>query len=243
MARKTNSKSQVWKKGLVLVSKIALILFLVQLLLVLFLRWFPIYFTPLIAIRGLEKLGQNKSVGYSKTWVSYEEISDHLKVAVICAEDQNFFKHHGFDLGAIEKAMEYNEKQKKKGREKRRGASTISQQTAKNVFLWPGRSWLRKGLEIFFTIEIELLWGKHRILEVYLNVIELGDGVYGAEAAAQRFWKKNALKLSREEAALLASVLPSPRKYSAAKPGPYVRQRSHWVQQQMRYNHEKYKQL
>lgn len=179
-------------------------------------------------------------IGYHKDWVSWSHISDHSKAAVISSEDQRFLEHRGFDLKAIEKAIEYNEKQEKKGSTKRRGASTISQQTAKNLFLWPGRSWLRKGLEVMYTFLIELLWSKQRILEVYLNIIELGDGIYGVEAASQLYFKKPAVNLSRDEAALLAAVLPSPRKYSVTKPGPYIQKRKEWIKRQMRNQPELY---
>lgn len=158
-----------------------------------------------------------------------KRISDNLQLAAVCAEDQNFLEHNGFDIEAIRKAMEHNEKSTRK-----RGASTISQQTAKNLFLWPSRSWVRKGFEVYFTALIELIWSKERILEVYLNIIELGPGVYGAEAAAQEFFNTSAEKLSRQEAALLAAVLPSPLKYSAKNPSPYVRTRQGWVLVQMR---------
>jgi len=157
-----------------------------------------------------------------------EALGSNLGLAVIAAEDQRFGQHHGFDLEAIEKAIEHNEKGGKV-----RGASTISQQTAKNVFLWPARSWVRKGLEVWFTLLIELVWGKERILEVYQNIAEFGPGIYGAEAAAQQFFGKSAQKLSRSEAALLAAVLPSPRRYSAARPSAYVQRRQRWILRQM----------
>jgi monofunctional glycosyltransferase len=216
------------------VLKVLAVLYVLHLVFVLSLRWIPVYFTPLIAVRGIEKLTDGKKIGYDKTWVNAKSISDHVKVAVICAEDQNFFKHNGFDLKAIGKALNFNEKNKKI--KKIRGASTISQQTAKNVFLWPQRSWVRKGLEAYFTILIELFWGKKRILEVYLNVVELGDGIYGVEAASQKYWKTPASKLNIDKSSALAAVLPSPRRYSAAKPGPYIQGRKSWVQKQMRYN-------
>lgn len=231
------------KKWIFKFAKITFTVWVAQIAIIILLRWIPIYFTPLILIRGIEKWQAGEKIGFTKKWVSYGRMHDHLKVAVICSEDQNFFKHRGFDLGAIEKAWDYNERQKKKGKSKRRGASTISQQTAKNVFLWPKRSWLRKALESWFTIHIELLWGKKRILEVYLNVVELGNGIYGAEAAAQKYWKKPASALSKYEAATLATLLPSPRKYSATKPGPYVQQRIQWVLQQMKFNSALYRQI
>ncbi len=241
MAMKRKKKSggiirRVFKWAL----KIFLVFLLIQIVTILLFRWVPVPITPLIVIRGYEKLSSGKMIGYHKDWVSWDEISDHSKAAVISSEDQRFLDHYGFDLKAIEKAIEYNEKQQEKGSTKRRGASTISQQTAKNLFLWPGRSWLRKGLEVMYTSLIELLWSKKRILEVYLNIIELGDGVYGVEAASQLYFKKSAAKLNRDEAALLAAVLPSPRKYSATKPGPYIKRRKEWIKRQMRNQPELY---
>ena len=212
------------------------ILWLVKMVIIVALRWVPVYITPLVVIRGVEKLSSGKQIGYSKTWKSWSNISNHLKLGAIASEDQNFLNHNGFDLGAIEKAIDYNKKQEKKGTKRRRGASTISQQTAKNVFLWPGRSFVRKGFEVYFTFWIELIWGKKRILEVYLNIVELGDGIYGAEAASQRYFKREASKISPEQAALLIAALPSPRKYSVTKPGPYMVKRQQWVLQQMRFN-------
>jgi monofunctional biosynthetic peptidoglycan transglycosylase len=149
---------------------------------------------------------------------------------VICSEDQNFLKHHGFDIKAIEKAYENN----KKGKQLK-GASTISQQTAKNVFLWPSRSWLRKGLETYFTFLIELIWSKERIIEVYLNSIEMGPGIYGAEAASQYWFNKSASKLSTNEAAAIASILPSPLRYKANPATVYIEGRKSWIVKQMRY--------
>jgi monofunctional biosynthetic peptidoglycan transglycosylase len=165
-----------------------------------------------------------------KNWVANEKISNKLELAVVCSEDQNFLNHHGFDFTAIKKAMKHNEKSKRV-----RGASTISQQTAKNVFLWQGRSWIRKGFEVYFTFLIETFWSKERILEVYLNVIEMGDGIYGAEAASQAYFNKPASKLNSSQAALIAAVLPNPIKYSAKKPGPFIHRRQQWIIRQMNY--------
>jgi monofunctional glycosyltransferase len=161
-------------------------------------------------------------------WVPWAGISRHAAVAVIAAEDQKFLGHKGFDLEAIDKAMT---DAKRGGR--MRGASTISQQVAKNLFLWPGQSWLRKGLEAWFTLWIETLWPKQRILEVYLNSAEFGHGVWGVEAASRRFFHKPAAKLNREEAALLAAVLPSPKRFRVDHPSPYVQQRQAWILRQM----------
>jgi monofunctional biosynthetic peptidoglycan transglycosylase len=162
-------------------------------------------------------------------WVDWSKISTSAKLAVVASEDQKFAEHLGFDVDAIEQAWAHNER----GR-RIRGGSTISQQLAKNLFLWPGRSWLRKGLEVWFTLWIELLWPKQRVLEVYLNVVELGPGVFGVGAAAQTFFRTNASRLDRRQAALLAAVLPNPRRLSARKPSAYVKGRATWIQVQMR---------
>lgn len=193
-------------------------------------RFLPVPFTPLMIIRSFQQAADsNRDFRWEKDWVSFDNISPRLQLAVVCAEDQEFLEHIGFDFEAIEKAMEHNQKSKRT-----RGASTISQQTAKNVFLWPSRSWIRKGLEVYFTFLIEMIWSKERIMTAYLNVIEFGDGVYGAEAAAQRFFGKSAKNLNAAEAALMASVLPNPIKRSVAKPSRQVRQRQRWVLSQMR---------
>ncbi len=163
--------------------------------------------------------------GLDYRWRSIDDISPHLVAAVIAAEDARFCSHGGFDMKAIEQALEANAE----GR-KLRGGSTISQQTAKNVFLWPGRDWIRKGLEAGYTVLIEAVWSKRRIEEVYLNVAEWGPGVYGAEAAARHWFGKGAADLSPREAARLAAILPSPRRYQAADPGPYVRRRAGRIQ-------------
>jgi monofunctional glycosyltransferase len=149
-------------------------------------------------------------------------------LAVVCSEDQNFMNHSGFDMKAIEQSIEASKQGKRL-----RGASTISQQTAKNVFLWPGRSWIRKGFEVYFTVLIEFVWSKERIMEVYLNSIEMGNGIYGAESAARFYFNTSAQNLSRTQAAAIAAVLPNPRKYSANPPGPYVQERISWIVGQM----------
>lgn len=171
--------------------------------------------------------------GMDYRWRSLDHISPRLVEAVIAAEDARFCQHHGFDVEAIQKAMEANERAEQRGSDKRRGASTISQQTAKNVFLWPSRDWVRKGLEVGYTGLIELVWGKRRIMEMYLNVAEWAPGVYGAEAASQHWFHKSADKLTAREAARLAAILPSPRRYKAAAPGPYVRRRASRIQAAM----------
>lgn len=167
--------------------------------------------------------------GLKRDYVDYDEMSSQIKLAVISSEDQIFPDHDGFDWKSIEKAMKYN--QRKPGRV--RGASTISQQTAKNVFLWQGRDWIRKGLEVYFTKMIELIWGKRRILEVYLNVIEMGKGIYGAEAAAKSYFNKPAKNLSRQQAAMIAACLPNPKKFTVKPASSYVVVRSGWIVRQM----------
>lgn len=208
--------------------KFAMWFFIISIASVILFRWVPVPVTPLMLKRCVEQKWAGKDMKLKKDWVPLENISPHLQLAVVCSEDQNFIKHFGFDVGAIEKAMDENKRRKKK-----RGASTISQQTAKNVFLWDGGGWIRKGFEVYFTFLIEVFWSKERIMEVYLNVIEMGDGVYGAEAAAHEFFKKSATKLSKEQCALLAAVLPNPLYYSAKKPSSYVLRRQAWVLHQM----------
>ncbi len=188
----------------------------------------PVPVTPLMVIRAVQHKNENKPISWSHNWVPVQSISKNLQLAVICSEDQKFLEHNGFDIPAIEKAYETNRKGKKL-----RGASTISQQTAKNVFLWPQRSWVRKGLETYFTFLIELLWSKERILEVYLNSVEMGKGIYGAEAASTYWFAKSADNLTRQEAAALAAILPNPRVYKAHPPTTYIRQRKEWIIKQM----------
>jgi monofunctional biosynthetic peptidoglycan transglycosylase len=178
----------------------------------------PVPLTPLMALRALD------GAGIVKEWVGMDRMSAHLGRSVIAAEDATFCDHHGFDAAALRKAW----RSYRRGGDLR-GGSTITMQTAKNVFLWPDRTFVRKGLEAWLTVYLEALWSKRRIMEVYLNVVEWGDGVYGAEAAARKYFGKSAAALDAREAALLASVLPSPRKWSAAQPGPYVRARSETI--------------
>jgi monofunctional glycosyltransferase len=191
-------------------------------------KWVPVPVTPLMVIRCAQQVKEGKPLKLKHDWVSKRKISDNLRLAVICSEDQNFVNHSGFDLEAIDKAIKES-----KTRKRVRGASTISQQTAKNVFLWPGRSWIRKGFEVWFTALIELIWSKERILQVYLNSIEMGNGIYGAEAAAGFYFRTTAEKLSSRQAASIAAILPNPRKYNAANPGPYVSGRIGWIMEQM----------
>ena len=182
--------------------------------------------TPLMLIRWGEQVASGEKSKIHKKWKDLDDISPNLALAVVASEDNKFTEHWGFDFEAINKAKEFNEKKKGK---RVRGASTISQQTAKNVFLWPQRSWIRKGLEVYFTGMIELVWSKRRIMEVYLNVIEMGKGVYGAEAAAQRYFHKPAKLLTKGESALIAAVLPNPRKWNPATPTSYLINRQQWI--------------
>ena len=214
------------KKIFRFIAKVIGWFFLITFLLVLLFKWIPLPFTPLMAIRYFEHSDEE----IKHEWVPIEEISKNLQLAVICSEDQNFENHSGFDFEAIQKAIENNKKGKRV-----RGASTISQQTAKNAFLWPGRNYIRKGLEAYFTFLIEFLWSKERILEVYLNSIEMGKGVYGAQAAAQSWFGKDALNLSPSEAAAIAAILPNPRTYRANPPSNYISQRKSWITQQMKF--------
>lgn len=193
-------------------------------------KWVPVPVTPLMVIRSVENYQDQKPMGWKHDWVSLNQISKNLQLAVICSEDQNFLKHNGFDVEAIEKAYLDNKKGKRI-----KGASTISQQTAKNVFLWPQRSWFRKGLEVYFTFLIESIWSKERIMEVYLNSIEMGPGIYGAEAAAIYWYKKPASKLSQYESASIAAILPNPLKYKANPATNYIERRKIWIVRQMGY--------
>ncbi len=204
-------------------KKIFIFLFIAQLLYIILLKWVnpPITVTQLVSwVSGH---------GLKRDYVSRSSISPNARLAVIASEDQLFPDHNGFDWKSIKKAMKYNEK--KPGRI--RGGSTISQQVAKNVFLWQGRSWIRKGLETYFTFMIELLWSKKRIMQVYLNVIEMGDGIFGIEAAAQSYFNKPAKNLSRQEAALIAACLPNPKRYKVKPLSSYVASRARRIAQQM----------
>ena len=192
-------------------------------------RFVPVPITPLMVIRCAQQVGRGEKIRLKHHWVPMKEISSQLGIAVIASEDQRFLEHHGFDFKAIEKAIDENKTGKR-----RRGASTISQQTAKNVFLWPGSSWLRKGLEVYFTALIELCWSKERIMEVYLNSIEMGDGIYGAEAVAQQHFGRSAKKLTATNSALIAATLPKPLKFSSANPSRYMLKRQSAIMRQMK---------
>lgn len=197
---------------------------------VLFYRWVPVPATPLMVIRSTQQLSEKQDIRWSHQWIPIANISTNLQLAVICSEDQKFISHSGFDIKAIEKVIDdYSENKRL------RGASTISQQTAKNVFLWPQRSWVRKGFETYFTFLIELLWSKSRIMEVYLNSIEMGNGIYGAQAASKYWFGKDAGSLSRDEAAAIAAILPNPLKMKANPATSYVQERKKWILQQMQF--------
>ena len=211
-------------------GKALLWFFGISIFLVLVFKWVPVPFTPLMITRAIEQKFDGKEMTCSHDWEPLENISTNLQKAVIASEDGNFLKHNGFDFKAMQKAFKNNNK----GR-KLKGGSTISQQTAKNVFLWQGRSYIRKGLEAYFTVLIELIWGKERIMEVYLNSIEMGDGVYGAQAAAEHWYKKDAANLTAIQAASIASILPSPRRYKATNSGPYVNKRKNKIVRIMRH--------
>lgn len=215
------------KKIFRFILRTVLVLFLLSIVMTIVYRFVPVPVTPLMIQRYFEM----EDGKIDKDWIPLEEISNNLPLAVVTAEDQKFEEHYGFDLEAIEKAVKYNEKHKGK---KVKGASTISQQTAKNVFLWPGRSWVRKGLEVYFTFLIELFWSKERIMEVYLNVIEMGPGVYGAEAAARHYFNKPAANLTKSEAASIAAILPNPNRWSASKPTPYIVKKRNWILRHMK---------
>ena len=183
-------------------------------------KWVPVPITPLMITRAVENKLEGKDALLTHDWEPIEDISPNLQKAVIASEDGNFLKHNGFDFKAMQKAFKNNQKGKRL-----KGGSTISQQTAKNVFLWQGRSYLRKGLEAYFTVLIELIWGKERIMEVYLNSIEMGNGVYGAESAARHWYRKSAVDLTKKEAAGIAAILPNPRKYKATNSSSYINRR------------------
>ena len=206
-------------------NKIKKLLYVLILANILFIFWGKFFNPPitLTQISGLFEFGKLK-----RDYVSYDEMSDHVKRAVIASEDQNFFNHNGFDYKAIQKAMEHNDAGKKL-----RGGSTISQQTAKNIFLWQGRSWIRKGFETVYTFIIELVWGKDVILERYLNSIEMGRGVFGVEAASEYYFNKKSKDLTKSEAAWIATILPNPKKYDPKNPSAYLNKKHNWIMRQM----------
>ena len=196
------------------------------------LRFVPVFFTPLMFIRCGQQMAEGKKLKLDHHWVSMSKISPSMPVAVMASEDANFLNHHGFDYKAIVTAAERNRKHPEK---QKLGASTISQQTAKNIFLWPGRSWTRKGLEAYFTVLIELFWSKERIMEVYLNSIEMGDGIYGVDAVAEANFQTDAKNLSQAQCALIAATLPNPRKFSSKNPSAYMRKRQSKILHEMKF--------
>ncbi|MEJ0087157.1 MAG: monofunctional biosynthetic peptidoglycan transglycosylase [Pseudomonadota bacterium] len=225
-----------WRRRLargVLIAAVAV--FLITALPVVAMRWIDPWYSAFMLDAALDASRAGKSSYHTDyRWADLEQISPHAAVAVIAAEDQFFPFHMGFDFKSIREAVRSNEKQAKRKRPKVRGASTISQQVAKNLFLWPGRSYFRKGCEAYFTLLIELTWPKERIIEVYLNIAQFGDGIYGVEAASQRFYKIPAARLGRYEAATLAAVLPNPITFKANAPSNYVVKRRDWILAQMR---------
>lgn len=208
--------------------RIFLLFFIISILSVIFFRFVPVPITPLMVTRLFEQNQKGTELRLKKDWVADTKISNNLKLAVICSEDQNFYNHFGFDFDAMKKAYEKNKKGKKKY-----GASTITQQTAKNLFLWQGRSYVRKILEAYFTVLLEIFWSKERILTVYLNIIEMGNGIYGAEAAANFYFNKNAEKLSKKEAASIAAILPAPLRWNPAKPNGYIQWKTNRIVNRM----------
>ena len=195
------------------------------------LKWCPVYVTPLMFIRAAQQMSRGEKIRMMHHWVPMDtEMSIYMPVAVMASEDQRFLQHHGFDFTEIGKAIG-----ERAAGKRIRGGSTISQQVAKNVFLWPGRSWIRKGLEAYFTVLIEVIWGKHRIMEVYLNSVEMGDGIYGADAVAWQHFGRPASQLTRPNCALIAATLPNPLKYSSLQPSRYMLRRQSQIMVQMRH--------
>lgn len=203
-----------------IIKKILIIFFGSSVLAVVMYKYVPVYITPLMVIRAVEQKKADKPIKIKHDWVTIDKISQNMVQAVVASEDNLFMTHSGFDFDQIEIAIE-----ERKAEKRNRGASTISQQTAKNVFLWNGGGWFRKGLEAYFTLLIELVWGKERIMEVYLNSIEMGDGLYGVEATAQENFGKQARVLTKRESALIAATLPNPLRFNSAKPSKYILKR------------------
>ena len=199
---------------------------------VILLRFVPVYFTPLMFLRLAEQVSEGRELKLSHHWVSIDHISPSMPIAVMASEDAKFKEHWGFDFEAIEKAAKRNKEHPEK---RMKGGSTITQQTAKNVFLWPDRTWVRKGLEAYFTVLIEVFWSKERIMEVYLNSIEMGEGIYGVEAVAQENFNIPAEQLTRSQCALIAATLPNPRRFSSKNPSKYMKRRQARIQHEMRF--------
>nr|WP_298377368.1 monofunctional biosynthetic peptidoglycan transglycosylase [uncultured Halomonas sp.] len=222
--------TQDWPRRLLRYTLIAIVGFVaLSVLLVMIFRVVPVFGSMVMVERKVQSWISGESLNIRQDWASWSNLSDQAKIAVIAAEDQKFPSHHGFDLGQLRKAVSAW-----RSGNSLRGASTISQQTAKNLFLWTGRNWLRKGLEAWFTLLIELLWPKERILEVYLNIVEWDSGVFGLEAAARHYFGVSGANLSASQASYLAAILPNPRQWSASNPSPYIQQRSQWIRRQMR---------
>lgn len=218
------------KKFWYIIKKIILYFFIISISITIIYRFVPPPFTYLMFLRLVEQKFEGENLKWKRDWVDIDEISPFIQRAVIASEDDQFMNHWGFDIDAIQKAYKSNKKGKRI-----KGGSTISQQTAKNIFLWPGRSYIRKGLEAYFTILIEIFWSKERIMEVYLNSIEMGNGIYGIEAASQFYFKKPASDLSKRESAAIAAILPNPRKWSASKPNAYIVKRQYRILKRMKY--------
>ena len=210
------------------IRNLILFLFISSIGVVIIYRFVPVFITPLMVIRGVQQITSGEKLTCHHTWVAFDKISPNLPMAVIASEDNRFASHNGFDFEEIKKAMEEN-----KTRKRQRGASTISQQTAKNVFLWPQSSWLRKGLEVYFTFLIELCWSKERIMCVYLNSIEMGKGIYGAEAVAKYHFNTTAAKLTKAQSALIAATLPNPIRFNSAHPSAYMLKRQQQIMRLM----------
>lgn len=217
-------KQLLIKKLLRYTRNLLIFFFTSTLLAVIIYRFMPVYVTPLMVIRSVQQVFSGDKPTWKHTWVSFDKISPSLPMAVIASEDNRFAEHNGFDFVEIKKAMKENETRKRQ-----RGASTISQQTAKNVFLWPQSSWVRKGLEVYFTFLIETFWSKERIMEVYLNSIEMGKGIYGAQATAENKFGTTAAKLTKGQCALIAATLPNPIRFNSAKPSPYILKRQNQI--------------
>lgn len=209
---------------------IVLLFFGSTILAVLVYKWVPVYVTPLMLIRCAQQVHRGERIRLKHHWVPLDSMSLYMPVAVMASEDQRFLVHHGFDFKEIGNAVQ----ERMSGR-RHRGGSTISQQTAKNVFLWPKSSWVRKGFEAYFTVLIELVWGKHRIMEVYLNSIEMGDGIYGAEAVAQQHFSRESVNLTRANCALIAATLPNPLRFDSSHPSSYMLRRQTAIMRQMRH--------
>lgn len=239
MASGLRNTNDMVKKLFVWVVRIGAGFLVLSVVMVAVTRFVPVLLTPLMVIRLIEGGLEGKWVGIEKSWVSIDAMSPAVQRAVIASEDARFLTHTGIDWDAVQEAQQRNERTERlaaQGKIKRKrlyGASTITMQTAKNAFLFPSRTYLRKAFEAYFTYLIEFIWGKRRILEVYLNVIEMGSGVYGVEAASQRYFGKSAGQLSAREAALIAAVLPNPRKWSPAKPSGYIQRKASTIQARM----------